>query len=65
MTLRMRIAIGLLALGGMFTALEVGKDYGVPGAESFVPQAEAVVGRPLTPVSVAGVSLLLTCYLLS
>jgi hypothetical protein len=29
---------------------------GVPSIVSFVPTAAAVVGRPLTPVSVAGVA---------
>lgn len=35
---------------------EVGSQSVVPGIDSLVPQAEARVGRPLTPVSVAGVS---------
>ena len=35
---------------------EVGSQSMVPGIDSLVPQAEARVGRPLTPVSVAGVS---------
>ena len=37
-------------------ALELGERLSVPGVRSFVRTAEAVVGRPLTPVSVAGVT---------
>ncbi len=35
---------------------EVGELLSVPGAQSLVPTVEARVGRPLTPVSVAGVA---------
>lgn len=34
---------------------EVGERFNIPGAQHLVPTVEAVVGRPLTPVSVAGV----------
>ena len=34
---------------------EIGQQFSVPGAQRLVPAAEARVGRPLTPVSVAGV----------
>jgi hypothetical protein len=37
-------------------ALELGARLSVPGVRSFVGTAEAVIGRPLTPVSVAGVT---------
>ncbi len=33
----------------------IGEQLSVPGAQRLVPAAEARVGRPLTPVSVAGV----------
>ena len=50
--------IGMLllaaAVGGF--CLELGHKVGVPGMGGFVTPAEAVVGRPLTPVSVAGVA---------
>jgi len=51
-----RIGIFLLAaiIGGL--CLELGHKVGSPGVPSFVSPAEAVVGRPLTPVSVAGVA---------
>ncbi|PYY71871.1 hypothetical protein CRX42_03910 [Pseudomonas jessenii] len=56
MNLLMKSA-GLL-LGGfvVMCALELGETLSIPGVHSFIPQAEAVVGRPLTPVSVAGVA---------
>ena len=41
-------AIGLLGL-------ELGGRLSIPGIPSIVSTAQAVVGRPLTPVSVAGV----------
>lgn len=37
-------------------ALELGESLSIPGVHSVITQAEAVVGRPLTPVSVAGVA---------
>ena len=43
---------GLLGLGG----LELGAQLSVPGMHSFISTAEARVGRPMTPVSVAGVA---------
>ena len=35
-------------------AMEVGERLSVPGVSGYVATAEARVGRPLTPVSVAG-----------
>jgi hypothetical protein len=35
---------------------EVGSQLAVPGFQSAIPEADARVGRPLTPVSVAGVA---------
>jgi hypothetical protein len=46
------IFAGVVVLGG----LEIGEQLSIPGVHSFVSSAEAVVGRPLTPVSVAGVA---------
>ena len=37
-------------------ALEIAQQKGVPGIYSFISTSEARVGRPLTPVSVAGVA---------
>ncbi|MNF00736.1 hypothetical protein D3C80_1996130 [compost metagenome] len=46
----------LLAGLVMICALELGEVLSVPGVHSVIAPAEAVVGRPLTPVSVAGVA---------
>ncbi|MNR55850.1 hypothetical protein D3C85_1763080 [compost metagenome] len=56
MNLLMKSA-GLL-LGGLvlMCALELGEALSLPGVHSVIAPAEAVVGRPLTPVSVAGVA---------
>ena len=36
--------------------LELGEQFAIPGLPSFVSTAEAIVGRPLTPMSYAGVA---------
>jgi hypothetical protein len=46
------IAVALLAL----CALEVAGKLPISGADRLVSTAQAIVGRPLTPVSVAGVA---------
>ena len=46
------VLIGLLAEG----ALELGERLSVPGFRGLVSVVKAEVGRPLTPVSVAGVA---------
>jgi hypothetical protein len=51
-----RISVGLLAIIIYGICLELGERFEIPGAHSFVSTAEAVIGRPLTPVSVAGVA---------
>ena len=43
-----------VAIGGF--CLEFGHKVGIPGMGGLVTPAEAIVGRPLTPVSVAGVA---------
>jgi hypothetical protein len=50
--------IGVLLLAAMigFVCVELGERFAVPGVHGFVSTAEARVGRPLTPVSVAGVA---------
>jgi hypothetical protein len=45
----------LAAVVGAF-CLELGEQISLPGIHGFVSSAEARVGRPLTPVSVAGVA---------
>lgn len=60
-----RVVLLLLAGIACVVVFELGARLPIPGAErlsilgvekSFIPTAQAVVGRPLTPVSVAGVS---------
>lgn len=51
-----RIKIILLAAVIGCFCLEVGDRLSIPGIHSIISAAEAVVGRPLTPVSVAGVA---------
>ena len=50
--------MGLLLLAAIIGAfcLELGERYSIPGVYGLVSSAEATVGRPLTPVSVAGVA---------
>jgi hypothetical protein len=50
--------LGIIVLAGVIGlgALELGERLSIPGIHSFVSTAEARVGRPLTPVSVAGVA---------
>jgi hypothetical protein len=49
---------GILVITGIIVIFgsEFGERIAIPGVHSVIPTAEAVVGRPLTPVSVAGVS---------
>jgi len=51
-----RIGIGLFAVAFAIAGLQLGEQLSLPGVHSPVSEAEAVVGRPLTPVSVAGVA---------
>ena len=50
--------IGIVAVAAIvgITGLELGKAAFMPGTTGYVTQAQAIVGRPLTPVSVAGVA---------
>ena len=51
-----RISIGLLVIITCAICLELGERFEIPGVHSFVSTAEAVIGRPLTPMSVVGVA---------
>jgi hypothetical protein len=44
------LLMGMIGVGG----LEFGHQLSIPGFHGLIGSAEAVVGRPLTPVSVAG-----------
>jgi hypothetical protein len=48
------LAMSAVMLG--LLAMEVGERLSVPGVGGYLATAEARVGRPLTPVSVAGVA---------
>lgn len=55
MTLGKRISTIAIALVLGLGSLEIGAQLGIPGVHGFSGEAVARVGRPLTPVSVAGV----------
>ena len=44
------LLMGTIGVGGV----ELGNQLSIPGFHGLIVSAEAVVGRPLTPVSVAG-----------
>ena len=46
------LILGVIAIFGS----DMGERISLPGTQGLVPTAEARVGRPLTPVSVAGVA---------
>ena len=50
--------IGVLLLAAIICGfcLQFGERLGIPGVHGFVSTAQAVVGRPLTPMSAAGVA---------
>ena len=50
------IFVGLLAIIICAICLEIGERFEIPGVHSFVATAEAIIGRPLTPMSYAGVA---------
>lgn len=56
MTLSKRFGIFLMAGIIGLCALELGERLSIPGVDGLISSAEAIVGRPLTPVSVAGVA---------
>ena len=51
-----RTAIAFLAATTVLGGIELGERIGLPLVHGLVSSAEARVGRPLTPVSVAGVA---------
>jgi len=51
-----RIGVVLLAVIIWCLCVELGEQFAIPGLPGFVSPAEAVVGRPLTPMSYAGVA---------
>jgi hypothetical protein len=55
--MKMLKRFGFLAIVGIIVVCgsEIGNRLSIPGVNSLIPTAEARIGRPLTPVSVAGV----------
>ena len=51
-----RISVGLLVIITCAICLELGERFEIPGVHSFVSSAQAIIGRPLTPMSYAGVA---------
>jgi hypothetical protein len=56
MTALKRIRVALMVAGVGVFCLEGGERLAIPGVHSLVSTAQAVIGRPLTPLSVAGVA---------
>ncbi len=56
MTMAMRFGFLLLLATVGLGGLEPGRGLPIPAVNNFVSTANAEVGRPLTPVSVAGVA---------
>jgi hypothetical protein len=50
------LGIGLFFWALMTFGAEFGERLSIPGSQQLVSDAEARIGRPLTPVSVAGVA---------
>ncbi len=50
-----RLGVILIAGAAAIGGADLGERLSLPGFHGFIPTAEARVGRPLTPVSVAGV----------
>jgi len=56
MSVSKRLGVFLIAGVIVICGAEMGERFAIPGVHSLIPSAEARVGRPLTPVSVAGVA---------
>lgn len=56
MSMTKRFAAFLVAGVLVIFGAELGERLSIPGVHSLIPTAEARVGRPLTPMSVAGVA---------
>jgi len=56
MSMSKRLGVFLIAGIIVVCGAELGQRLSVPGVHSLISSAEARVGRPLTPVSVAGVA---------
>jgi len=51
-----KLGLAALVVTVVLIGSEVGSQLAIPGLHSTIPEAQAIVGRPLTPVSYAGVA---------
>jgi hypothetical protein len=51
---RFKVLLLAAVIGGL--CLEAGERLSIPGVHGLISTAQAIVGRPLTPMSVAGVA---------
>lgn len=56
MSISPRLTALMFAVIAICLFFELGERLSIPGIRGFVSTAEAIVGRPLTPLSVAGVA---------
>jgi len=56
MTMKRKLKIVALAAIVMFMGQQAANQLTTPNSFSFISTAQAIIGRPLTPVSVAGVA---------
>jgi hypothetical protein len=56
MTVSKKITILFAAAMFLVVGVEVGNQFAMPGIDGLFTVAEARIGRPLTPISVAGVA---------
>ncbi len=56
MSMSKRLSVSLIVAIIVICGAELGERFSIPGVHSVIPSAEARLGRPLTPVSVAGVA---------
>jgi hypothetical protein len=56
MSMIRKFFFAMLALATAAGGMSLGESLSVPGVHGVVSQAYAIIGRPLTPVSVAGVA---------
>jgi len=54
MSTRIKVLLAAAILGGLW--MVAGERLSIPGVPSFISPAHAIIGRPLTPMSVAGVA---------
>lgn len=56
MSLKKRISLTILAFAVLASGVELGTALSLPGFHGIAGPAQAIIGRPLTPLSFAGVA---------